>query len=71
MSELKGPFDLKNELYREYNLSSGPYRVYSPISLWIGKTTHRVLDKEGIVHCIPKEVVITWKPIDKEKPVSF
>lgn len=53
------------------------YRIINPVLLFIrpGGTTHRVVDSEGIAHCVPAVgllgCVIRWKnPADSE-PVNF
>jgi hypothetical protein len=38
------PKDLSKEQWREYDFGGRAYRIDSPKSLWIGTTTHRVLD---------------------------
>lgn len=75
--------DLTDEEYREYQfLNAGgldiTYRIYSPKTLYtrVGGTTHRVLDSDGIVHCVPAvgttaQVVLRWKPRAGTKPVAF
>lgn len=57
MSELK-KIDLKGvEEWREYewNGRAHPYRIHAPVSVEFrpGGETHRVVDSEGIVHCVP------------------
>lgn len=73
------PHDLSGELWREYEVSGHDfaycYRIDSPVSLYVGKTTHRVVDSEGIVHCLPAPghlgCVLRWKPRDPAFPVQF
>jgi hypothetical protein len=72
------PKDLSSEEYRVYTVLSndGPsYMILDPQKLWVGETTHRVLDAEGLVHCVPfpngGKTVLTWKPRDPENPVAF
>ena len=45
---------LTTELWREYDFGGRIYRIEQPVKLWVGETTHRVLDNNGIVHCLPK-----------------
>ena len=47
--------DIKNEPWREYDFGGRVYRINDPRKLFFrtGGTTHRVLDKNGIVHCVP------------------
>jgi hypothetical protein len=69
--------DLSDELYREYVFTGNehPYRIYNPRQLFVGKTTHRVLDAAGVVHCVPAPgqagCVLRWKPKDAANPVQF
>ena len=51
-------YDISKELWREYDWParfSFPYRIENPVKLFIrpGGSTHRVVDSEGIVHCVP------------------
>ena len=73
--------ELTGELWREYdwlcpssNINRA-HRIYGPVAVWIGSTTHRVLDSTGIVHCVPSVgqlgCVLTWKPKDAANPVQF
>ena len=47
------------ELWREYEFGTSAdrftYRILAPVTLWYheGGTTHRVLDSEGVTHCVP------------------
>jgi hypothetical protein len=71
--------DLTVELWREYDIPGrdGPYRIAAPQKLFMreGGTTHRVLDSEGVVHCVPAPgsggVVLRWQSKDPTKPVAF
>ncbi len=76
--ELVGPLPLGDEEWREYEfLVNGDqlrvYRIDNPKELYyrIGGTTHRVVDSEGITHCIPIPgafgCVLRWKS-DPEAP---
>lgn len=76
-------FDISHELWREYewgnlNLSTlYKYRINKPQTLFIrpGGTTHRVVDSEGIVHCVPSVgimgCVLRWKTPAGTPPVNF
>lgn len=81
-------FDISKELWREYEWFGGiknsngtevmrVYRIDNPQKLFIrsGGTTHKVVDLEGIVHCIPTVgylgCVLRWENADKSKPVNF
>ncbi len=77
--ELVGPLPLTDEEWREYDfLVKGDevriYRIKRPVELYyrIGGTTHRVVDSEGITHCVPIPgsfgCVLRWK---SSKGVSF
>lgn len=69
------PKDLSKETWREYDFDGRVYRIHSPMQLWIGSTTHRVLDVNGVVHCVPAPgengCVLRWKPSDVGDPVQF
>jgi hypothetical protein len=66
---------LNMELWREYDFSGRVYRLDNPQRLYYrsGGTTHRVIDKDGIAHCLPapgeKGCVLRWKM--KEGFVAF
>lgn len=72
-------FDLTKEEWREYewNSTTEPYRIENPVKLFIRPlgSTHRVLDAEGIVHCIPsvgvQGCVLRWQSKDPNNPVNF
>jgi hypothetical protein len=65
------------EEYREYDFGGRVYRINSPVTLTIrdGGETHRVLDAEGIVHCVPKPgvagCVLRWKDHTDAAPESY
>jgi hypothetical protein len=73
------PCDISAEAYREYDFIFGDearlYRIDNPVSLYIGTSTHRVVDGEGVVHCIPAPghfgCVLRWKPKPGNGPVQF
>ncbi len=46
---------LTSEPWREYDFGGRVYRIDSPRTLYLreGGMTHRVMDKKGIVHCVP------------------
>jgi len=72
-------FDISKELWREYEWVSTtkPYRIENPVTLFIRPcgSTHRVVDSNGIVHCVPSVgkmgCVLRWENKDKSKPVNF
>jgi hypothetical protein len=81
-SKLVGPKDLSDEEYREYQVvgQEQAYRINAPQMLWYreGGSTHRVLDADGVVHCVafPASlngipVVLRWKPKAGVEPVAF
>lgn len=67
--------DLTKELWREYDFGGRVYRIEGPRKLWLGKTTHRVQDITGTVHCCPAPgqggCVLRWEPKDVGDPVQF
>lgn len=71
------PKDLTDELYREYDLGNRMYRITEPQQLYVGNTTHRVVDKEGVAHCIPfpvagnQIIALRWKVKDGRPKVAF
>lgn len=82
-------FDISKEIWREYDfISITPtgkevhriYRINNPVKLFIypkerGKTTHRVVDADGVAHCAPtvgfSGCVVRWQNKDPNKPVNF
>lgn len=68
--------DLSEEAYREYvNDGEVFYRIDDPIALITrtGGTTHRVVDADGVVHCVPVGplTVIKWVNRNRYQPVNF
>lgn len=63
------------ELWREYDFGGRVYRIDRPLSLWVGTTTHRVLDGTGVVHLLPAPgvagCVVRWKKEPGREPVDF
>ena len=45
--------DISTEQWREYDFVGRVYRIDSPKLLYIGKTTHRIVDSVGVTHCCP------------------
>lgn len=75
---LTGPLDITDEIYREYDFGSRTYRIDKPVALYyssINPSTHRIVDSEGIVHCVPFDkkgsTVLRWKTADVNKPIIF
>lgn len=67
--------DLTPEAWREYDFGNRVYRIDDPKQLYVGTTTHRVLDGAGVVHCVPAPgqagCVLRWQPKDATDPVQF
>lgn len=65
-------FDISSEEWREYEFGGRTYRINRPSKLYIGSTTHRIVDSDGVTHCCPKpgvgDCVLRWKATP---PVSF
>jgi hypothetical protein len=53
------------EQWREYEFGGRVYRIDSPVKVYIGTTTHRVVGPDGVVHCVPapgnQGCVLRWK----------
>lgn len=72
-------YDLSGEEWREYEFGARgarvTYRINNPISLVIGVTTHRVVDDQGIIHCVPVVgrfgCVLRWKVRAGSESVLF
>lgn len=68
---------LLSEEWREYDFGGRVYRINAPKALYLkgGSQNHRVLDGEGVVHCVPAPCVagcaLRWKARDATKPVEF
>lgn len=67
MSDLK-EIDLAGvEEWREYDWGNRVYRIEKPVRVYTreGGTTHRVVDADGVVHCVPAPgqfgCVLRWK----------
>jgi len=69
--------DISTEAWREYDFSNRVYKIYDPKKLFYrdGGSTHRVVDKDGEVHCVPAPgyfgCVLRWSTKNKEVPVDF
>lgn len=67
--------DISMELYREYDFGGRVYRINQPKLLYVGNTTHRVVDGENVVHCVPApgngDCVLRWRSMSVDKPVCF
>lgn len=67
--------DISKELWREYDFDGRAYRIENPKELFMGTTTHRVVDANGVVHCAPapgqQGCVVRWMPRDVSEPVQF
>jgi hypothetical protein len=68
---------LSLEEWREYDFGGRIYRIDRPETLWYrpGGQTHRVLDQEGVVHCVPAPgingCVLRWRSKEGFAPVQF
>lgn len=66
--------DISTELYREYDFGGRVYRIDNPKRLYVGQTTHRVVDVDDVVHCVPVPgshgCVLRWKS-KNDTPVQF
>jgi hypothetical protein len=68
---------LEKELYREYDFCDRLYKIDKPVKLFYreGGSTHRVVDRENVVHCLPAPgfngCVLRWKGMDEKNPVQF
>lgn len=69
------PKDITTEEYREYDFNGRIYTIYSPKTLYVGTTTHRVVDSADVVHCVPapgfQGCVLRWKNKNVAEPVNF
>lgn len=67
--------DISAELWREYDFNGRLYRIDAPASLYVGASTHRVVDAAGLVHLVPAPghngCVVRWQPKAPERPVQF
>lgn len=67
--------DITTEVWREYDFGGRVYRIVGPVTLYIGSTTHRVVDGDNIVHCVPAPgvngCVLRWYNKDSANPVNF
>jgi hypothetical protein len=69
--------NIETEEYREYDFQNRVYRINNPVKLYIRPkgTTHRILDKDGVIHCVPAPghlgCVLRWKTKDQNVPVNF
>lgn len=69
------PKDISNEAWREYDFAGRVYRITCPITLYVGKTTHRVVTQDNIAHCVPAPgehgCVLRWTGKDGTPGVIF
>lgn len=71
--------DISTEAWREYEFGADRtvYRIDNPKTLYIreGGSTHRVVDSNGVVHCVPapgqQGCVLRWQNVDQSVPVNF
>lgn len=68
---------IDEELWREYDWAGRTYRIQNPKWVYIrpGGTTHRVVDSQGISHCLPSPgvmgCVVRWQNPETSEPVNF
>lgn len=57
--------DISDEEWREYDFGGRVYRIEDPRDLYVGNSTHRVVDAKGVAHCVPAPgksgCVLRWK----------
>ena len=78
MNDLK-EYDLTTEAWKEYDMPGRDqsYRIDKPQKLFLRPrgTTHRVVDVDNVVHCVPipgkHGCVLRWKNIDPKTSVNF
>lgn len=70
--------DISCEEFRVYKVSGGDeYRIENPVGLYYrdGGSTHRVVDSQGVSHCVPfpneGRTVLRWQNKDLSVPVNF
>jgi hypothetical protein len=75
--------NIEHETYREYEWSCPAtgerhvYRIDQPRTLYVrpGGSTHRVVDAEGVAHCVPAVgqlgCALRWKNPEGVAPVNF
>lgn len=69
--------DIRDEEYREYDFGGRVYRISQPVALVFrpGGTTHRVVDRYSVVHCVPAPgvngCVLRWCHREGSEPVVF
>jgi hypothetical protein len=65
------------EEWREYDFGGRVYRINLPVALFMrkGGSTHRILDRDDVVHCLPAPgyngCILRWSNKDKTNPVEF
>jgi hypothetical protein len=82
-------FDISMEEYREYDFGGRVYRIDNPVKLVfcyrphadrgaghsIQGDCHRIVDVDGVVHCVPRPgidgCVLRWKNKAGVDPVGF
>lgn len=52
------------EDWREYDFDGRVYRINDPQAVYVGGTTHVVVDADGVAHCVPapgvRGCVLRW-----------
>jgi hypothetical protein len=73
----ENPKDISKEASRVYVFGGMDYTIVAPVTLWVGSSSHRVLDASGDVHLVPfpawnnRPVILRWTPKDVADPVQF
>lgn len=66
---------IASETWREYDFAGRVYRIENPRRLYVGTTTHRVVDSKGVVHCVPAPgfhgCIVRWQAKRGYSHVSF
>jgi hypothetical protein len=69
------PKDISNEAWREYDFAGRVYRIVEPKILYVGQSTHRVVDYDNVAHCVPAPgyhgCVLRWTGKDGTDGVTF
>lgn len=69
--------DISCEEWREYDWVGRVYRIERPVTLYLKSdgTIHRVLDEDGVVHCVPtvgeRGCALRWKNKPGHAPAEF
>ena len=82
-------YDISKELWREYDFGGRIYRIdnptklifyyrqsdFAPLGFAQQSDTHRIIDSNNVVHCVPRPgidgCVLRWQNKNNSKPVNF